>query len=68
MLQEIHLGHETPRRAYRVLLCEKEKDYETRGILEKLLDGTETDHIYWLEQQQSLIDKVGLKNCLQLQM
>lgn len=46
-------------------LCEKEKDYETREILEKLLDDTEDDHIYWLEQQLKLIKLMGLANYVQ---
>ena len=51
-----------------ISICEKEKDYETREILEQLLDDTEMDHTYWLEQQLGLIDKVGTKNYLQSQM
>ena len=51
-----------------IAVCEKEKDYETREILEQLLDDTEMDHTYWLEQQLGLIDKVGTKNYLQSQM
>ena len=51
-----------------IAICEKEKDYETREILEQLLDDTEMDHTYWLEQQLGLIDKVGTKNYLQSQM
>ena len=49
-------------------ICEEEQDYETREILEKLLDDTEMDHAYWLEKQLGLIDKIGLKNYLQSQM
>ena len=49
-------------------LCEKEKDFVTREILESLLDDTEMDHAYWLEQQLGLIKKVGLENYLQSQM
>ena len=49
-------------------LCENERDYETREILEQLLVDTEMDHAYWLEQQLGLIDKVGLENYLQSQM
>lgn len=48
--------------------CEEEQDYDTREILVKLLDDTEMDHAYWLEQQLRLIDLVGLPNYLQSQM
>lgn len=51
-----------------IALCEKEKDYQTREILEVLLRDTEEDHAYWLEQQLGLIDKVGVQNYLQKQM
>ena len=51
-----------------IAICEQENDYETREILEQLLDDTEMDHTYWLEQQLGLIDKVGTKNYLQSQM
>lgn len=50
-----------------IAVCEREQDYETREILEKLLDDTEMDHAYWLEQQLGLIQKVGMKNYLQSQ-
>ena len=48
--------------------CESVQDYETREILEVLLKDTEEDHTYWLEQQLSLIEDIGLKNYLQSQM
>lgn len=51
-----------------IKLCESESDYQTREILEKLLSDTEVDHMYWLEQQLSLVSKVGLNNYLQSQM
>jgi len=51
-----------------ISICEAEQDYVTREILENLLDYTEMDHIYWLEQHLGLIDKVGLKNYIQSQM
>ena len=51
-----------------IVICEESEDFETREILEKLLDDTEMDHAYWLEQQLGLIEKVGLKNYLQSQM
>ncbi|WP_144394905.1 bacterioferritin [Pleionea sediminis] len=49
-------------------LCEKEKDFQTRKILQQLLEDTEVDHAYWLEMQLGLIDKIGLENYLQSQM
>ncbi len=51
-----------------IVLCEQEQDYISREILEELLDDTESDHIYWLEQHMSLINKVGLQNYIQSQM
>jgi bacterioferritin len=49
-------------------LCEKERDYESRELFEKLLYDTEEDHIYWLEQQLKLIGLIGLSNYIQKQM
>ncbi len=49
-------------------LCEEKRDYESREILEVLLEETESDHMYWLEKQLGLIDKVGLQNYLQSKM
>ncbi|MBR9726443.1 bacterioferritin [Shewanella intestini] len=51
-----------------IALCEVKGDYQTREILEVLLDDTESDHMYWLEKQLRLIDRVGLQNYLQKQM
>ena len=51
-----------------IKLCEKERDYHTREILETLLEDTEMDHAYWLEQQLGLIDRMGLENYIQSQM
>ena len=51
-----------------IALCEKERDYQTRQVLEVLLEDTEMDHAYWLEQQLGLIDRIGLENYLQSQM
>ena len=48
--------------------CEQVRDYVTRNILVQMLDDTEEDHAYWLEQQLGLIDRVGLQNYLQSQM
>lgn len=49
-------------------MCEQEKDFVTRNILQTLIDDTEMDHAYWLEQQLGLIKKIGLENYLQSQM
>ena len=49
-------------------ICEEKNDYDTRDILQVLLHDTEMDHIYWLEQQLGLIEKIGLPNYLQNQM
>ena len=49
-------------------LCEKEQDYQSRKILTVMLEDTEIDHAYWLEQQLGLIERVGLENYLQSQM
>ena len=51
-----------------IAVCEAEQDYESREILEKLLEDTEVDHTGWLEQQLGLIDRVGLQNYIQSQM
>ncbi|QLE86409.1 bacterioferritin [Shewanella sp. Scap07] len=51
-----------------IALCEQKQDYQTREILEVLLDETESDHMYWLEKQLGLIDKIGLQNYLQTKM
>lgn len=51
-----------------IALCEKEQDYVSREMLETLLDDTEMDHAYWLEQQLGLIKRLGLPNYLQSQL
>ncbi|WP_159817791.1 bacterioferritin [Colwellia sp. 20A7] len=51
-----------------IKLCEAEGDYQSRIMLEKLLEDTEEDHVYWLERQIGLIDKVGLNNYIQSHM
>lgn len=51
-----------------IATCETEQDYDTRRILLKLLDDTEMDHTYWLEQQLRLIKMIGEQNYLQSQM
>ncbi|QSX34649.1 bacterioferritin [Shewanella avicenniae] len=49
-------------------LCEQVKDYQTRELLEVLLEETEDDHMYWLEKQLGLIKMIGLQNYIQSQM
>lgn len=49
-------------------LCEQEQDYQTRDMLQVLLEDTENDHTHWLEQQLGLIQRIGLPNYLQSQM
>jgi bacterioferritin len=51
-----------------IAYCESVQDYQTREILEQMLEDTEEDHTYWLEQQLRLVDAVGLQNYLQAQM
>lgn len=51
-----------------IAVCEEEKDYVTREMLEELLNDTETDHIYWLEQHLGLIERIGLQNYIQSMM
>lgn len=51
-----------------ITLCEDERDYQSREILETMLADTEEDHAYWLEKQLGLIEMIGLQNYLQSQM
>ena len=50
-----------------IKICEEERDYQSRQILLKLLLDTEEDHMYWLERQLGLINKMGLQNYIQSQ-
>jgi bacterioferritin len=51
-----------------ITLCESESDFQSREMLGKLLEDTEEDHVYWLEKQLGLIDKIGLQNYIQSHM
>jgi len=51
-----------------ILLCEQKQDYVSRDVLQTLINDTEVDHTFWLEQQLGLINKIGLQNYLQSQM
>ena len=48
-----------------IQLAETEKDFVTREILEDMLKTTEEDHMYWLETQLELIEKIGIQNYMQ---
>ncbi len=50
-----------------IKLCEEKQDYQSRAMLQQLLEDTEMDHTYWLEQQLGLIEKMGLANYIQSQ-
>jgi len=50
-----------------IAYCESVRDYQTREILEVMLDDTEEDHAHWLEKQLGLINLIGLENYLQSQ-
>ena len=47
-----------------MLLCMKEGDNATRALLEGLLSETESDHIFWLEQQLHLMGQLGVEQYL----
>ncbi|QFU02908.1 Bacterioferritin [Halomonas sp. THAF5a] len=51
-----------------IALCERERDYQTRAVLQQLLEDTEQDHAHWLEQQLRLIKLLGRENYLVAQM
>ncbi len=48
-----------------IKIAEAEDDFQTRQMLVALLDDSEEDHAYWLEQQIRLIDMMGLPNYIQ---
>lgn len=50
-----------------IAYCESVKDYQSREIMEKILEDTE-EHIDWLETQIDLIQRVGIHNYQQEQM
>ena len=50
-----------------VALCEQEKDYVSRELLQSIL-SYEEDHLDWLETQQSLIKTTGIENYQQSMM
>jgi bacterioferritin len=46
--------------------CGKVRDYNSREILEDILDSEE-EHVDWLETQFEMIERMGLQNYIQLQ-
>jgi len=50
-----------------IALCETEKDYISRELLENRLNAEE-DHVDWIEAQQLLITNIGIENYLQSMM
>jgi bacterioferritin len=49
-----------------IKLCEAERDYVSRDMLEDLLEDEE-EHLDWLESQNELITQTGIQNYLQSQ-
>ncbi|MFT5704417.1 MAG: bacterioferritin [Shewanella sp.] len=50
-----------------IALCETERDYVSRDILEDILEDEE-EHLDWIESQQELIGLTGIQNFLQSKM
>lgn len=50
-----------------IAYCESVRDYQSRELLEEILESEE-EHVDWLETQLSLIDKITLENYLQSKM
>ena len=50
-----------------IALCEKERDYVSREMLEKILEEEE-EHVDWIEAQQFLIENTGIENFQQSMM
>ena len=49
-----------------IALCELEKDYVSRELLEDILEAEE-DYIDWLEAQEYQIEQMGIQNYIQSQ-
>jgi bacterioferritin len=49
-----------------IKLCEVERDYVSRDLLEDVLEDEE-EHLDWIESQQELIKQTGIQNYLQSQ-
>ena len=46
--------------------AESVRDYVSRDLFNKILDNEE-EHVDWIETQQSMIEKMGIQNYIQLQ-
>ena len=49
-----------------IALCESERDYVSRELLQEIL-GHEEDYVDWLEAQEYQIEHVGIRNYIQSQ-
>jgi len=49
-----------------IALCESERDYVSRELLQEIL-GHEEDYVDWLEAQEYQIEHVGIQNYIQSQ-
>jgi bacterioferritin len=50
-----------------ITVCEQEKDYVSREILDNILSDEE-EYLDWLETQQYQIDKIGIEKYIQAQL
>ena len=48
-----------------IQLCERERDYVSRQLLDDILKNEE-EHVDWLEAQFDLIERMGIENYVQL--
>jgi len=69
LANDLQLEHNNARTLREVInYCEDAGDFVTRDMLVGILQDTEEDHSYWLQQQLGLIDRLGLELYLQSQM
>lgn len=64
---DLELEHEAiPLLRDGVEYCDKNRDYVSRDLLNKILTNEE-EHVDWLETQQEMISQMGIQNYTQLQ-
>lgn len=69
LANDLHIKYETIEALRAAIgVCELERDYQTRGLLQRMLIDTEEDQARWLEQQIGLIQQLGLPVYLLSQM